>query len=429
MTTILGDHIKTKKGYAFKSEWYSNTGHPIIKVSDFTDNSVDTSTMISIPDDIANNYLDYEVKKNDVIIQTVGSWPRNPMSVVGKAIRIPSQASGALLNQNAVRIIPDNSLDNIFLFYLLRDEKFKSYIINTAQGAANQASITLDSIKHFVFDLPSLSTQRKIAAILSAYDDLIENNLQRIKIMEEIAQNLYTEWFVKFRFPGHEKVGMVDSALGMIPKEWQVVKLGAVLTTLESGSRPKGGVSSTSGEIPSIGAENIIGLGKYDYSKDKYVTSEFFNKMTKGHVKNGDVLLYKDGAQIGRKTMFRNGFPYHECCVNEHVFILRVKETIGQNYLYFWLDRPDMTQNIKNLNANSAQPGINQEGIKGLQILTPDTGLLKKFDQICDPILDKLSILARVNNILRQNRDLLLPRLISGQLDVSDLDIKTGNDE
>ncbi|MBU4492171.1 MAG: hypothetical protein KKD69_06890 [Euryarchaeota archaeon] len=104
--TLLGEHIQTQKGFAFKSQWYSDCGTPIVKVSDLTDDSIDTLNLTCIPDDIATIYMKYKLQSGDTIIQTVGSWPRNPKSVVGKVIKVPSRASGALLNQNAVKISP-----------------------------------------------------------------------------------------------------------------------------------------------------------------------------------------------------------------------------------------------------------------------------------------------------------------------------------
>jgi len=319
-------------------------------------------------------------------------------------------------------------IDSKYLYYWILSPLGKAQLKKCTIGSS-QPAMTIILLKEMDIVLPSIPTQRKIAAILSAYDDLIENNLRRIKIMEEMAQNLYTEWFVKFRFPGHEKVKIVDSPLGRIPEGWYVRKLNDVLITIESGSRPKGGINTFEREIPSIGAENILGLGEYDYLKDKFVSKDFFNRMTRGHIKDRDVLLYKDGAKIGRKAMFGNGFPHSVCCINEHVFILRVNNQISQSYLYFWLDQPEMTQNIKNLNANSAQPGINQVSVKALPILIPTKEIIVKFDELCEPLLSELFLFAKENNILRKTRDLLLPRLISGELEVSDLDIQTGDDE
>ena len=312
----------------------------------------------------------------------------------------------------------DNDTDVVFLYYVLKNAN-----LNRWSGGAAQPLMTQTVIKEIELPHPDISIQQKIASILSAYDDLIENNTRRIQILEEMAQLIYREWFVNFRFPGYEKVRFVNSELGKIPEGWKVVQLGEVLESIESGSRPKGGIDSSEREVPSIGAENVLGLGRYDFNKEKYVSREFYENMRKGKVQSGDVLLYKDGAKIGRKSMFRDGFPHEVCCINEHVFILRTNSRCSQNYLYFYLDRPDITQKIINLNTNAAQPGINQAGVKSLPILLPPKELIELFDNKVEPLLGLLFNLAKKNQTLRKKRDLLLPKLISGEIDVSNLEI------
>ena len=304
--------------------------------------------------------------------------------------------------------------------------RFVKYAIDTMKlrmqsisRGTTQDNLSLDKLLTFDFLTPPLPTQRKIAAVLSAYDDLIENNTRRIAILEEMAQTLYREWFVHFRFPGHEQVAMVDSPLGPIPEEWEAMELGDILATLESGSRPKGGIDPDERDMPSIGAENVLGLGKYDFSREKYVSREFFDNMKKGHVRSGDVALYKDGAKLGRKSLFRDGFPHSECCINEHVFLLRTDGRSSQSYLYLWLDLPNMAQAIINLNTNAAQPGISQKKVRSLPFLLPDRETLDAFEQIVEPLMATLFNLAKRNMALRKARDLLLPRLISGKVDVS----------
>src|SRR5699024_7120765 len=103
----LGDLIDTRKGYAFKSKWYTDEGTQIVKVSDFTADSVDTNELVSIPTEIAEKYQKYQLITHDVVVQTVGSWPSNPASVVGKVIKVPRDANNTLLNQNAVKLIPN----------------------------------------------------------------------------------------------------------------------------------------------------------------------------------------------------------------------------------------------------------------------------------------------------------------------------------
>jgi type I restriction enzyme, S subunit len=422
--TELGKVAMFINGGAWKANEYAEKGIPVVRVTDCQSGTVDLSSCKYLPLSALDRYSAHELVEGDLIIATVGSHPTQPASVVGRPIVVPREAKGALLNQNAVCVRPkDDSLNKRFLTYLAKAPFFSQFIIGCARGSANQVRMAIGLLKQLPVNLPPLPTQHKIDAILSAYDDLIENNFRRIKILEEMAKAFYREWFVRFHFPGHQKVNMVDSPLGKIPEGWKVATLGDVLATLESGSRPKGGIDPEARGVPSIGAENIIGLGRYDYSKEKFVTREFFDNMNRGYVQSGDVLLYKDGAQIGRKSMFRDGFPHVECCINEHVFILRNNGRCSQNYLFFWLDQPEMTQNIINLNANAAQPGINQSGVRGLPILLPPGSLLEKAEQVLDPLSGALFNYAKRNNILRQTRDLLLPRLISGELDVSELDI------
>ena len=313
--------------------------------------------------------------------------------------------------------------DPLFLTYMLRSPPLRRQIVAISGGSAI-TNLTQASLTSLQVSLPSTETQRKVACILSMYDDLVANNRCRIQILEEMVRAIYREWFVHFRFPGHEEVEMAGSEIGEIPEGWSFLTLGEVLSTLESGSRPKGGIDSHERGVQSIGAENILGLGQYDYSKEKYVSRVFYDKMSRGRIRSGDVLLYKDGASLGRKSMFRDGFPHEQCCINEHVFILRSNDYVSQNYLYFWLDRPDMTQRIVNLNANAAQPGINQSSIRGLPILVPQPSLISKFEDMVDPMIALLFNLAKQIKSLSEARDLLLSKLVSGEIDVSHLDIE-----
>ena len=305
-----------------------------------------------------------------------------------------------------------------YVYYFLKTIDLKRF--NSGAGVPTLNRNDLDTLK---IKIHEKKEQQKIAQILSNYDDLIENNNRRIKILEEMAQKIYKEWFVDFKFPGHETATFKDSPLGKIPNDWEVSNLENILSCIESGSRPKGGINSNDTEIPSVGAENIIGLGKYDYNKEKYISNEFYKKMKRGKIQDLDVLLYKDGAQLGRKSIFGENFPHSKCCINEHVFILRTNEKCSQYYLYFTLDTISNTERIKQLNTNAAQPGINQEQVKGLTIILPQRKIIEKFDDIIGPIVSEIFKLCIKNQTLKQTRDILLPRLISGEIDVENTEI------
>lgn len=307
-----------------------------------------------------------------------------------------------------------------YIYYLLTQLNLKLLNTDAAVPGLNREVALSQNISY----LENEKEQEKIVKILSNYDNLIENNNKRIKILEEMAQKIYKEWFVDFKFPDHENATFKDSELGKIPSDWDVKCIENLIVSIESGSRPKGGINPNEKDIPSIGAENILGLGKYDYAKEKYISYEFFTKMKKGKVQDLDVLLYKDGAQLGRKTIFGEHFPHRECCINEHVFILRANKMISPYYLYFTLDTVENTEKIKQLNTNAAQPGINQEQVKGLKIIQPKKDLINSFDKIIQPIISQIFKLCVKNKSLKQTRDILLSRLISGEIDVENLEIE-----
>ena len=318
-----------------------------------------------------------------------------------------------------------NEISNSYLYYCLQQDKFFDFVTQTSRGTKMPRG-DKDAIFNFVFPIPPLNEQKAIAKILSDLDAKIELNQKMNKTIEAIAQAIFKHWFIDFEFPNEEGKPykssggeMVDSELGEIPKGWEVKKLRDVLREISSGSRPKGGIDKKlCNGIPSIGAENINGLGHYDFSKTKYVTDGFFEKNQKGIVMDRDVLLYKDGAQLGRKTIFGGGFPFIKCMVNEHVFILRVREELRQSYLYFWLDRNDVTDAIRNLNTNSAQPGLNKEAVGSLRILVPLLHILSEFDLLISFLLNRIFNNSLQSKTIDEIRDLLLPKLVSGKIRV-----------
>ena len=307
-----------------------------------------------------------------------------------------------------------NKADVRFIKYYM--EILKLQMQGVSRGTT-QDNLSVEKLLTFNFLIPALPIQQRIAGILSAYDELIENSQRRIKILEAMARNLYREWFVHFRFPGFENHRRVASALGEIPKGWEVATLGAHLVALESGKRPKGGIRKESEGVPSIGAENINGIGWHEFASEKLVPREFFEQMRKGVVRDRDVAMYKDGAYIGKSSYFRDGFPHPECCVNEHVFLLRGdRARLKQNFLYLWLQEPDTVQTIRSKNANAAQPGVNQQALLGMKLVLSDEKSAARFDDFVEPLLAQIINLAKRTQNLRRTRDLLLPRLLSGQI-------------
>ena len=382
-----------------------NYPHDYIRYFDITSvGSGVVTTNDEIPLNGAPSRAKRVVRSNDTILATVR--PGNRSFYYFKTAFENSIASTgfAVLRPKAEKADPR------FLYYLVTDPLFTAYLVAYEQGA-NYPAVNPDIIGSKPIEYPHLPTQRKIASILSSYDDLIENNLKRIKLLEEKAQLHYKIEFGEYQFGDKEPQNL--------PKGWAIKTIGDIYGKLESGSRPKGGIDKELKEgIASVGAENVIGLGKYNYQSEKLITEAFFENMNRGRIENKDILIYKDGAYIGKTTLFQDDFPHEKCCVNEHVFLLKSKDELYQNYLFFTLYQKLYFDKMQQLNANAAQPGINQESLKSLRILWPSENVIEEFNDKVESLMKLIFVLANQNTKLREARDILLPKLMNGQIEV-----------
>lgn len=323
-----------------------------------------------------------------------------------------------------------------YIYYLLKNIDFTRFNVGSGVPTLNRnhlSSILINDI--------GTENEKKIAHILSTLDNKIELNRKMNQTLEEMASAIFKSWFVDFD-PVNAKANCEDEAeleniakelgiskaildlfpsefeeseMGIIPKGWEVSKLGNILLLLESGSRPKGGIDPTLKDgFASIGAESINGIGNFNFQSIKYITSEFFNSLKRGIVSDYDVLVYKDGAYIGKKAMFGNGFPFSNYAINEHVFILRSNDLANQFFLYFLLEQDKLAL----LNTNSAQPGLNQESMKNYQIILPDIKIITAFEKIVKNLVDKILVNSMEIKTLEKTRDTLLPKLLSGEIEV-----------
>ena len=437
-TLTIGDFLSHRKGFAFKSTQYKTEGRKIARVSNFTQRSIDTDGCNCIDEGEANQFSEYILKAGDVVIATVGSWPTNPASVVGRAVRVPEEANGLLLNQNAVRLRSNEHVSQQFLFYLLSAEHYQNFIVSTAQGSASQASIKLKDIFAYQALIPPLSEQKAIVSVLGALDDKIENNRRMNETLEEMARAIFKSWFVDFdpvhakaagNAPAHmdaETAALFPSSFGDdgLPIGFNSKTLKDGDTELESGKRPKGGIDKSLHEgIPSIGAESLQKIGDFEYSKVKFVGKEFAEKSSKGWVQNYDVAIYKDGANVGDPTrvgLFGNGFPFDRFMVNEHVFLLRSKE-LGQPFLYSLCQSEMLSHQLKSMGTSkAAQPGLNQQEVLSCEYIAPPQALISAFNKLISPLIDRRLCLGLENQTLAELRDTLLPKLMSGEIRVAD---------
>ena len=313
-----------------------------------------------------------------------------------------------------------NNVNRNYLYYLLSQEKFFDYVMSGAKGCKMPRG-DKSQIMQWMVNLPSLEEQQHIASILSTLDKKIELNRRINDNLEQQAQALFKSWFVDFEpFKDGE---FVDSELGSTPKELPIVYIEDIPHNIESGKRPKGG--ATLEGIPSIGAENIKGLGYYDYSKTKYIPEEYAKTIRKGKINGYELLIYKDGGKPGyfipNFTIFGEGFPFSEMYINEHVFILDLMDNGYNAFAYFYMRTPYIMNQLNSIGGKAAIPGINTKDVECLPIYAKESPYVKKFGEIVLPYIKTILSNSLENAKLAKVRDALLPKLMSGELTINEI--------
>lgn len=307
-------------------------------------------------------------------------------------------------------------IDLLWAYYSILNFQVKN--LKTGTGVP---SLSRDDFYDLDVYLPEYEYQKKIAEFLFKFDQNININQKKNNLIRNILDLTFNKIFYNFENLNINsmKTKFNDFLKKNFPDDWSMQKFGDILSDLESGDRPKGGINKKEIAIPSIGAENIIKVGSYNYLNEKYVTENFFKSLKKGIVKSNDVLMYKDGASLGRVSYFKNGFPHDKCCINSHVFILRTNHLLNQEFLYMWLEQDFMKKIIFKIGVKAAQPGINQEDVNDLPVLIPTKSYLDLFEKKTKNLFDKIFNNSLQNKFLSKYRNWLLPLIINGQIKLS----------
>lgn len=320
------------------------------------------------------------VKAGDTILSTVRPNRRS-------FLFLASPSSIAVASTGFAVLTPTTAVDARYLYYWVTRQDFTDYLSLHAKGAAYPA-VSAEDIGNGEIELPSLPVQQRIAGILSAYDELIENSQRRIKILEAMARALYREWFVHFRFPGHENHPLVASPLGEIPQGWEVKKLGN-LADISWGDTSTTKASYVEEGYAAYSATGSDGkLDHYDFDRTGIVLSAIGAQCGKTWLARGQWSCIKNTIRFWSKN---------ECVSTEYLFIA----TEGQD---FWPRR------------GAAQPFISQGDAERIDLLTPDCETMRRFTIFAADSLERIATLDMQIRNLRLTRDLLLPRLLSGQI-------------
>ena len=373
-------------GGAWNQNEYTKFGIPVVKVTNLKNGTVDLDEVDFLPESSFEKYRRNILNKGDLVIATVGSHPNLIASAAGRATIIPSQAEGALLNQNAVCIrSKSNLLNQGYLGYLGKSDTFQGYVKSVGRGAANQVRIALGLVKEFIFDYPDFHTQERIAYILSAYDDLIENNLKRIKLLEDILKLNYCLLEQDgLKNPETNFLDFVDFIKGIEPGSSHYL-------TEESEST-----------LP------FIRVG--DLSK-RESTIFIDEEKSKGIICNPQEILISLDGTIGIVRFGIYG------CYSSGIRKVISKGELNNAFIFCYLTS-NKIQGI--IYSNSKGSTIQHAGssINYFKLKIPKDDSLKYFNEITNPIYNLIINLLFQNSKLREARDILLPRLMNGEVEV-----------
>lgn len=331
---------------------------------------------------------------------------------IGNVAIIPKNLK-ICLGQRTVLIRPNKSkVDPNYLLYLLLGDEIQGKILSISNGATVH-HLNIKDIRNLELpELPSTTTQRKIAAVLSAYDDLIENNTRRIKILEEMARSLYREWFVSFRFPGHEQVKMVDSELGLIPEGWEAFKLGDIAQEVRRSVNP----TQIDPETPYLGLEHLprksIALSEWGTASQIQSTKLIF--------KTGEILFGKIRPYFHKVVVV----PFDGICSSDAI-VISAKAFDYFSIVLACVSSEEFVNHATQTSQSTKMPRANWDVLIKYPIVVPPLPLLHCFNRFMQDVVEQIQNFVSRNKNLRQTRDLLLPKLISGEIDVENLEINT----
>jgi type I restriction enzyme S subunit len=323
---------------------------------------------------------------------------------VGQVGLIDARARFAeyVVSNKQMKLTPDPlKVDSLFLYYLLSSAAMLAEVQGQSIGAA-VPGFNLGQLRSIRVRIPPVALQRRIAGVLGNLDDLIDNNRRRIELLQQMAQAIYREWFVRFRYPGHENVPLVESPLGSIPKGWTVKSLGSLSTNFDRLRKPLSRMSrdQRSGSFPYYGAAKLI-----DWIDD--------------WIFDGEYLLFAEDGTV----QTTDGFPVLQLVdrkfwANNHTHIL---QGCGVSTRFLFLASAEHP--IAGYVTGAAQPKITQANLNRIPLIVGSASVQKAFDTAIDPILDALNVVEAAIAPLAAIRDFLLPKLVTGQIDVSNLEL------
>lgn len=300
----------------------------------------------------------------------------------------------------------DESVDSLFLYYFMQTEFIKKNMINSMTGATGRQRVNADVFNDLEVKIPPIDKQKNIGGILSTYDDLIENNQKQIKLLEEVAQRLYKEWFVDFRFPGYEKIKFIDG----IPEGWKICRiseLGKVITGKTPSTRKEQNYGK---DVPFIKIPDMHNL-IFPIKTEVSLSEEGANTQKNKYIPKNS-LMVSCIATVGLVNI-----SFKECQTNQQINSIVLNKEIDLYYMYYTM------RSLKTLLEGVGSSGatiknVNKTKFENLEVLYPTNELRIYYFNYCKPIFEKILTLSLSIDKLSQARDILLPKLMNGEIEV-----------
>ena len=376
---------------------------------------LDLSDIKRIDKKVSDSLLRSKLYKNDIILTYTGNGYGD--------CAIIEEDDKYHLAPNICKIMPNTEkIDPYFLYSYIRTAEFYQTMSNHMTGSG-QPTIPMKTIRVLKVPVPSMKEQKIIASFMKSINHTIRNNEIINKNLEQQAKAVFKSWFEDFT-PFDEP--LIETPAGIYaPASLQMVQIVNIPHVLETGKRPKGGAVASG--IPSIGAENVKQLGVVNFSSAKFIPEEFAAKMKTGAINGYELLLYKDGGKPGtfipHFSMFGEGFPYQKFFINEHVFKLDFGNKGFNEFAYFFMQTDYAYHWLASNGGKAAVPGINQQNVNDIWIFSPENSKVKEFGEWVQPLFTTILKNCAQNVKLAELRDTILPKLMSGELNISALDI------
>ena len=423
----LGDIAEVLSGYAFKTKDFVETGVPVVKIKNIIPPIVDIKDAQYVSEELYREKVKYSLNYNDILISMTGSHINQLASAVGKIGRVKLIDQKLLLNQRVGKLYvkDSNTCNEDYLYYLLTQDNIRYELATSAGGSANQANISPQNIRDIVIILPPIEEQKAIANILSSLDEKIELNNQMNKTLEEMAQALFKRWFVDFEFPNEDGKPykssdgeMVDSELGMIPKGWISTNIGEVSLDANTGAdaiRRAPIVEYDTGiRCARVGdLSNKRGVEGWGYCEVSDVDYEKFR------LRKGDILVTRTGT-IGLNTFINEDLV---AVFNNGLIRLRINKDVSPLFIYQLLNQSEYYNYISKITGEtSTRPNMKINYLLRYKFVLPhEYNIINKFIEMVGPLYARINLNQKEIMTLKNARDTLLPKLMSGEIRVTDL--------